>query len=182
MITDLLMEHAWMAPTAFVVLVVVGPLAARWLLGRPRLARVALACSLVPVAVTTLVPVSRRAFEFCAVQWAWPTPTRVELLANVVLFIAPTMVLAVLVRRPLVSLLAMVALSAAIELLQAVVPQLGRSCDTGDWANNALGALIGAGLGALALWYDRAAGDRRGGSGGMPRRPAQNSGIAGAEG
>ena len=99
-----------------------------------------------------------------------------------VLFIAPTLLLAVLVRRPVVSLLAMVALSGAIELVQAVVPRLGRSCDTTDWSSNALGALIGAGLGALVLWFDRAAGDGRGGNGSTPSPSAQNSGIAGAEG
>ncbi len=160
MITDTLMEHAWVAPTAFVLLVLLAPLAGWWLADRPRVARIAFACSLVPVAITTLVPVSRRAFEFCAVQWAAPTPSRVELVANVVLFIAPAAILAVLTRRPVLALVVLVALSGTIELAQAIVPAIGRSCDTTDWANNALGAAIGAGLGALALRFG--AGDDRG--------------------
>ena len=182
MITDVLMERAWLAPTAFVLLVLLAPVGCRWLIDRPRAARIAFACSLAPVAVTTLIPVSRRAFEFCAVQWAAPTPSRVELVANVVLFITPAAILAVLTRRPVLALVALVALSGTIELVQAVVPAIGRSCDTTDWANNALGAAIGTGLGALVLWYDRLAGDGPGGSGSTPSPSAQNSGIAGAEG
>lgn len=160
MITDVLMERAWLAPTAFVLLVLLAPVAGWWLIDRPRVARGAFVCSLVPVAITTLVPVSRRAFQFCAVQWTAPTPSRVELVANVVLFIAPAAILTVLTRRPVMAVLALVALSGVIELTQAVVPAIGRSCDTNDWANNTLGAAIGAGLGALALWHG-AIGDRR---------------------
>ncbi len=38
----------------------------------------------------------------------------------------------------------MTGLSALIELVQAVVPDLGRSCDTNDWFMNTVGAAIGA--------------------------------------
>lgn len=151
MITNFLMEHPWMSPTAVVLLVVLGPILGRWLVSRSRLAWWLLGASLLPVAVTTLVPVDRRLEQFCVVQWALPTPSRVELMANVVLFVAPALLLAVATRRPALALLVGTGLSAAIELVQALVPTIGRSCDTTDWTSNTIGVAIGAALGWAAL-------------------------------
>nr|WP_281387175.1 VanZ family protein [Jiangella mangrovi] len=141
-----------MTTTALVVLVVLGPLAGAWLVRRPRVTRVLLGLSLVPVAMLTLVPTSRELDAGCAVEWSVPTLGAVELMANVVLF-APLVLLAgVLTRRPVAALLAASALSALIELVQALVPALGRSCSTNDWLSNTLGAVLGAALAGVALW------------------------------
>ncbi|MFC6092671.1 VanZ family protein [Saccharothrix lopnurensis] len=155
MITDALLDHKWLSPAALALLVVLGPFAGSWLATRRRLTSWLLVLSLVPVAVTTLVPVDRELYELCAVQWSFPTPARVELMANLVLFVAPALLLTVLTRRPLLAGLAGLGLSGAIELVQALVPAIGRSCDTTDWTSNGLGAVIGAALGWGALWLAR---------------------------
>lgn len=84
-----------------------------------------------------------------------PTPSRVELFGNVVLFVGPTLLAGVATRRPLLVLLAASGIAAAIEALQAAAPAIGRSCDTTDWLSNTIGAAIGAGLAALALLLAR---------------------------
>ncbi|QTE28160.1 VanZ family protein [Pengzhenrongella sicca] len=151
MITNVLLAHPWMSPLALALLVAGGPLLGRSLVRRPRLAWWLLGVSLVPVAVTTLAPVGRRVEQFCLVQWSVPTPSRVELMANVVLFVAPALLLAIATRRPALTLLAGAGLSGAIELVQALVPAIGRSCDTTDWTSNTIGVAIGAALGWAAL-------------------------------
>jgi len=151
MITDVLIDRPWMSPSALVVMVVLGPIVGMWLVFRPRLAWYFLAASLLPVAVTTLMPVDRRLDEFCVVQWAMPTPSRVELMANVVLFVLPGLLLAVATRRPVLAFFAGTGLSAGIELIQALVPFIGRSCDTTDWTSNTIGVATGVVLGWVAL-------------------------------
>ena len=116
----------------------------------------AVAC--VPVALLTLVPTSRRAFETCAVEWSLPTPGRVELVANVLLLAPVVLLVAVALGRPLVALLAGSAASVAIEALQALLPALGRSCSTNDWLSNTIGAVLGALLAAVALGVARRTG------------------------
>ncbi|MFE5336660.1 VanZ family protein [Isoptericola sp. NPDC056573] len=158
MISTVLVAHPWLSPVALVALAAVGWLAGPSLADRPRAAAVLAALSLVPVALLTLVPVDRELFERCAVGWALPTPGRVELLANVVLFVPPVYLAAVALRRPVLALLAGSATSAAIEAVQALVPAIGRSCDTNDWLSNTIGAAAGALLAAAALhrWRRRA--------------------------
>lgn len=151
MITNALVEHPWLSPLALVVAVVVGPVLGAWLVSRPRAARWLTAVSLLPVAVLTLVPVDRELFARCTAEWVLPTPGRVELAANVVLFVAPALLAAVATRRPVLVLVAASALSAAVEALQAAVPALGRSCDTSDWLSNTTGAVIGVLLAVVAL-------------------------------
>jgi VanZ family protein len=151
MITNLLLEHSWMSTAVLALLVVTGPLLGKWLVPRPRVAWWLLGFSLIPVVVTTLIPVDRPVDAFCVVQWSVPTPTRVELMANVVLFVAPALLLAVITRRPMLALLVGAGLSIAIELVQALAPAIGRSCDTTDWLTNTIGAAIGAALGWAAL-------------------------------
>jgi len=41
--------------------------------------------------------------------------------------------------------------SAGLEVLQALVPTIGRSCDTNDWLSNTIGAVIGAVIASAAL-------------------------------
>ena len=140
-----------MSPTALVIFVILGPVAGRWLATRPRLAWILAGVSLVPVAALTLVPVDRELFARCTVQWAFPTPGRVELMANVVLFVAPVLLVGVATRRPALVLVGASALSVGLEAVQALAPAIGRSCDTTDWLCNTIGSGIGAMLAAVAL-------------------------------
>ena len=151
MISTVLVEHPWLSPVALALLVVVGPPAGAWLRGRPALAGTLAAASLLPVALLTLVPTDREVFTRCEVAWSMPTPGRVELAANVVLLVVPVLLLGVALGRPLVALAAGSATSALIEVVQALVIGLGRSCSTDDWASNTVGAVIGAVLAAAAL-------------------------------
>lgn len=151
MITNVLLEHRWLSPTALALLVVLGPVVGSWLVTRPRVAWALTALSLVPVALLTLVPVDRQLFMRCEVAWTMPTVGRVELAANVVLFVVPALLATVAARRPLLAAGAASGLSAAIEAVQALTPALGRSCSTNDWLSNTIGALLGALLGWLAL-------------------------------
>lgn len=151
MITTLLVEHPWLTTVTLLALVGLGPLVGAWLVLRPRPARWLGIAALVPIVVLTLVPTSRSLEVGCAVEWSLPTLGAVELMANVVLFVPAVLLLAVASRRPIVVLLGASATSALIELVQAVVPALGRSCSTNDWLSNTLGAVLGAGLAAVAL-------------------------------
>lgn len=63
-------------------------------------------------------------------------------MANVALFFPPVFFATLTTRNPLLTLAAGVTLSAAIEVIQGLVPAIGRSCDTNDWAMNAAGAVI----------------------------------------
>jgi VanZ like family len=150
-ITDVLLANPWLTPAALVALVVGGPIVGARLVARPRVALRLAGLSLLPVAALTLVPVRRELYEFCAVQWSLPTPGRVELFANVVLFVVPVLLAGIGTRRPVAVLAAASGLSAALEAVQALVPGIGRSCDTTDWLCNTIGAGIGALLAAAAL-------------------------------
>jgi hypothetical protein len=154
-ITTILVEHPWMSPAALAALLLLGPFVARWLAARPRLAWAATALALLPVALLTLVPVDRELVERCEVAWTLPTPGRVELAANVILFAAPALLAVAATRRPLLVVLAGSGLSAAIEALQAAAPVLGRSCSTNDWLSNTIGTLLGAAVAAAALAWGR---------------------------
>ena len=158
MISTLLVEHPWLAPTALALVLVLGPPLGRWLVPRRRTAWALTAVALLPVAALTLVPVDRELFGCCEFAWALPTFGRVEIFANVLLLVPAALAAAVALRRPLLALLAGSTLSAAIELLQALVPALGRSCSTNDWLANTIGAALGAALGWFALHWARRAG------------------------
>jgi hypothetical protein len=159
-ITDLLLEYPWLAPTGLGVLIVLGPFLGGLLLRRPKLAWLLTVASLLPVALLTLVPVDRELFARCILQWSLPTPGRVELMANVVLFVGPALFAGIATRRPLRVLAVLSGLSVALEALQALVPGLGRSCDTTDWLSNTIGAAIGASLAAAALIFNRVQANR----------------------
>lgn len=150
-ITDVLLAHPWLTPALLVVVLVLVPVVGPRLVRRPGLAWWLTAASLVPVALLTLVPVDRELFARCTLQWSLPTPGRVELMANVVLFVVPLLLAGLASRRPLLALVAGSALSVGLEALQAYVPAIGRSCDTTDWLCNTLGAVLGAALALVAL-------------------------------
>jgi hypothetical protein len=100
LITNVLLSHTWLTPTALVVLLVGGSFAGARLARRRQLAWGLAGISLVPVALLILVPVDRELFARCTVQWALPSAGRVELMANV-LFVGPALLAGVAWRRPL---------------------------------------------------------------------------------
>ncbi len=101
--------------------------------------------SLLPVAALTLLPSlnSQVSGTICTVQFDYPTFGRVELAANVALFVPLAFFATLATRRPLLVVVAGSGLSAAIEALQALVPAIGRACDTNDWLMNTIGTVIG---------------------------------------
>jgi len=149
-ISTVLVEHRWLEPTAFLVLLVVAPVAAWWLADRPRPARWLAAAGVAAVAGLTLWPDDRRAFSFCEVAWDVPTPFSGDV-ANVILFLAPVVLLSAATRRPVLVAAGAVAASAGVELLQALAPWLGRSCSTDDWLANSIGAVLGGALAWIGL-------------------------------
>jgi hypothetical protein len=151
MIATFLIEHRWMAPAALVLLLLAGPLAGSRLVARPRIAWVLTAVSMLPVALLTLVPQDRELFARCQVRWELPTLTGPESLANILLFVAPVLLAGVATRRPVLAMVAGSGLSVVVEAVQAAVPAIGRSCDSDDWINNTIGAVIGAVLAWLSL-------------------------------
>jgi hypothetical protein len=155
-ITTFLVEHPWITTIAFVTTVAIGPVAGYWLVVRPRLGKWAGLVSLLPLVALTLVPGSRDLAMGCANEWDLPTFGAVELMANVVLFVPPVLFLGVAIRRPLAVWLGASMGSVLIEVTQALVPALGRSCSTNDWLANTLGSALGAAIAALALWLRRA--------------------------
>jgi len=157
-ITTVLVEHPWLSPTALVLLITLGPLVGRLVADRPGTAWLLTGLGALAVLVLTVLPADRRASERCEVAWTLPTVGRVELAANVVLFVAPALFASVATRRPVLVLTAASLLSALIETVQALVPAIGRSCSTNDWLSNTIGAAIGVSLAVIAL---RLAGPRR---------------------
>ncbi|MEP9363768.1 VanZ family protein [Nocardioides sp. CN2-186] len=151
MITTFLIEHPWLSPTALALLAILGPVVGRRVVDRPGTAWLLTGLATLPVVVLTMLPTDRTAFERCEVAWMLPTVGRVELAANVVLFVAPALFAAVATRRPGRVLVAASAGSALIEAAQAMLPEIGRSCSTNDWLSNTIGVAIGVLLGVLAL-------------------------------
>jgi VanZ family protein len=123
----------------------------RFVAHRPGAAWLLTGLATLPVVVLTMLPTDRRAFERCEVAWMLPTVGRVELAANVVLFVAPALFAAVATRRPALAFVAASVLTALIETVQALVPAIGRSCSTNDWLSNTIGAAIGVMLAVIAL-------------------------------
>jgi hypothetical protein len=149
MITDFLLAHAALVPVALLLLacvcVGVGYLLLRSRRHGHRLMWTLLAVTLVPVFALTLVPASDSAVDHivCTVQFDLPTLGTVELLANVALFVPPVFLATLATRRPLLTIAAGSALSAAIEATQALIPTIGRACDSNDWLMNTIGTTAG---------------------------------------
>ena len=163
MITNVLLDHAALVPVALLLVaagcVLVGLVALRRGRRGAQALTVLLVLSLLPVVALTLVPAAASRVDDvrCTVQFALPTLSRVELLANVALFFPPAFLATLRSRRPVPVLALAAGASAAVEALQAVVPALGRACDTNDWAMNTAGAAVGVLLatGVLALTRPR---------------------------
>jgi len=91
---------------------------------------------------------------FCTVQFSVPFQG-IDTLANVALLFPVTLFTALLTSRPIWVVAAASGLSAAIELAQALLPALGRACDTNDWFMNTVGAVLAGLLSAAIVAVDR---------------------------
>lgn len=162
MISTFLAEHVLLVRIGF-WLALVCAAALTWLLHRLRLRRVLFgfsAVAAVAVLVLTLLPDGARdGGVTCTVQFSVPFQG-IDTLANLAMLVPLTLFLGTASGRPVAVLLGAVALSAGIEATQAVLPVLGRRCDTDDWSMNTIGALLGAGIAVVVLALDR----RRGGA------------------
>jgi VanZ family protein len=160
-IATFLVDHSALMPWTMVLVVAVCVGAGYPLLRArrfgPRFLWALAALSMAPVAALTLVPVPGRSWVFCAAQFDLPSFHSVESLANVMLLFPAVYFASLATRRPLLMFAAGAALSAAIEVFQGLVPAIGRSCDTNDWAMNAAGAAVAALVaGATLALADRA--------------------------
>jgi len=151
MISTFLAEHPWTIWMVLAGMVVVGSFAASWLDSRRRLTRVLLAASLLLVVALTLLPDDREVTTGCQIAWSLPTFSGPESLANITLFIPFALLAAVAWRRPWLAGLAGVGLSMGIETAQALLPSIGRSCDSQDIIANSIGAALGAVLAAIGM-------------------------------
>ena len=121
---------------------------------RPWIAWSLFALSTLPVFALTLVPSGRSQERiFCTVQFSLPAWGTVELLANLALFCPPAFFAVLVTRRPLVVFALASGVSALIEGVQALVPAIGRACDTNDWTMNTVGALVGVLLASGTLAF-----------------------------
>jgi hypothetical protein len=77
------------------------------------------------------------------------TTERGERVGNILMFVPATFFAVLATRRPALVAAGGVLFSGAIELAQSVM-HLGRECVGYDWANNAIGAVLGVLLGVLA--------------------------------
>nr|WP_228514096.1 VanZ family protein [Frondihabitans sp. VKM Ac-2883] len=102
---------------------------------------------------------------FCTVQLSIPFQG-IDTLANVALLFPSTLFLAVLMKRPARVVLAASAFSAVLELIQSLLPNLGRACDTNDWFMNTVGAVLAALVAAVIVFVDRRRRRFRGSAGG----------------
>ncbi|MFC7431379.1 MULTISPECIES: VanZ family protein [unclassified Agrococcus] len=149
-LSTILATYPWIAPSLLAVVVVLGPLVA-WALAPVRRAAMVLAvAAFVAVGALTLWPTRAAVGAGCSLRWdvdlLAPEP-----LANVVLLVPPVLLLAVATRQPSLAALVGAIAAAAIEIVQAVLPMLGRACDVGDWAANATGSVLGAVLAAIGI-------------------------------
>lgn len=150
MITNFLLDHSALVPVAILLVALVCAVLGHLLAGKRRILWALTGVSLVPVFALTLVPTVHTIDEIvCTVQFSLPSLGAVELLANVALFLPPVYFAALASRRPLTTLAAGSALSAVVEASQALVPAIGRACDTNDWLMNTVGAVLGVLLAAV---------------------------------
>lgn len=151
MISTLLVEYARWVPLAFLLFLAVCVAVGVLLLRAGSRGRAALqilaALALIAVIPLTLMPGGATPEQFCEVAFAWPRLGAVETLANIAMLMPATYFLTLLLRRPVLVALGASIFSVLIELTQALLPALGRACDTTDWEMNTIGAVIAALLG-----------------------------------
>ncbi|SDH71748.1 VanZ family protein [Agrococcus jejuensis] len=150
MLSTVLAAYPWLAPSLLAAVVVVGPFVAWALAGWRRAATALAVAAIVVVGLLTLWPSGIAALDGCELSWS-PNLLAPEPLANVVLLVPVGLLLAVATRQPILAALLGAVLAAGIELTQAIVPAVGRSCTLDDWVANAIGSVLGAALGAIGV-------------------------------
>lgn len=155
MISTVLASNPDLVRVLFWVAIAVGSVLG-WILHRMRARKVLTAFTIISLLgplVLTLSPSTAQPESFCYVQFSVPF-RGIETLANLAMLIPLALFATLLLRRPLLVFAAVSGLSAIIELVQAVAPGLGRSCDTDDWFMNTVGAAIGVLVAAGILLLD----------------------------
>jgi hypothetical protein len=147
-ISTFLADNWWLVDAAIPAVIIVGLLFGVLLTPRPRVTRVLLVLSVILVLAVALYPETLKPAMGCHLAldyWGLDKP-------NVILFIPPVLLAGVLFRRPWLAIVAGSLLSVLIEVVQLLIPAIGRSCDLSDWISNTIGAVIGGVLAFLALW------------------------------
>ncbi|TCL75391.1 MULTISPECIES: VanZ family protein [unclassified Curtobacterium] len=157
MLSTLLIEVPWLAFGVLIAVIVVAPVVGVWLARLPRLTAVLFGLAVVVTLALTLSPDGApRSDVTCNVGLPYLAPTAVESTANVLLFVPIAFLAGVRWRRPVRAAVGASAFSVLIEVVQAVVPVIGRACDTSDWITNTIGAVVGGALAAaVVLWARR---------------------------
>lgn len=155
MLTTLLVSAPWLVPAGLACFAALSPFLGVWLASRPRTRSLLLWASVATLLLLVFLPTGRELSVQCAAEWTLPTPGAVEVFANVALFVPVTFFVGLSLRRPWRAGALLSAGSALIEATQALLPAIGRSCSTGDWFANTLGALLGSALATFALWAAR---------------------------
>lgn len=159
MITQFLLEYRPLVPAGLlltaVLCVAIGYLSLRSRRYGTRLLWALSALSLLALLALALIPSGNdpQGDLLCVVQFSLPTLGAIELLANVAVFVPLAYFATLATRRPLLTLAAGSALSVGVEGVQALVPALGRACDTDDWLMNTIGVVAGVllALGTIAI-------------------------------
>lgn len=168
MISTLLAENPTLARNLFLVAVAASAVLG-FLLHRSRRSRVLGVLAIIGLVGTlslTMSPSGGHAATFCAIQFSLPFQG-IDTLANVAMMLPLTLFAALRLHRPLPVFAAVSGLPALIELVQGLVPTLGRACDTNDWFMNSVGAGLGAVLATAIITVEA----RR------PQRPGQNAAV-----
>jgi glycopeptide antibiotics resistance protein len=155
LVLNFLIENRWVTSLLLVSALMLSPLVGVWLSRRPGLACAATILAGLGVLIFVLTPVDRELFAVRTVEWSPLSLGRVELVANLLLFVPLSLCGAVWSFRPAASVVVASIFSLAIEVVQAAAPALGRSCSTNDWLYNTVGAMAGGVLGAVALRLSR---------------------------
>lgn len=144
MISTILVENAALVRILFWAAVGVSAILG-WVLfrsGKAGALAVLAVVGLLGVLALTVSPSDGVRYAFCTVQFSVPFQG-IDTLANIAMMVPLTLFAALRLRRPLLVFAAVSGLSAIIELVQALIPALGRSCDTNDWYMNTVGAAVG---------------------------------------
>ena len=116
----------------------------------PRLAAFCLPAAVALVLAATLSPTAHRLDQIGQCGTHLTTTgglTSLQGLLNVLLFVPAAGMLTLASGRPADGIAAGIGMSAAVEAVQALIPQLGRSCQLHDLLANSIGAFCGGGCG-----------------------------------
>ncbi|MEU4288402.1 VanZ family protein [Kribbella sp. NPDC026596] len=117
----------------------------------PRLAAFCLPAAFALVLAATLSPTAHRLGQIGQCGTHLTTTgglTSLQGLLNVLLFVPAAGMLTLASGRPADGIAAGIGMSAAVEAVQALIPQLGRSCQLHDLIANSIGAFCGVGVAA----------------------------------